>query len=244
MEGDRGQLIRITAAGRLLEVTLANPPDNRITPEMINGLGEVMERFESDEFDLLLITGEGRAFSKGFDVERMKGCRDAVELRRLLVLSNGVFSRMARSPKPTVAAINGACLGGGFELALACHFRLCAEKTRLGLPEVWLHLAPGLGGVYRLARLVGQAKALELTVLGELIPAEEALRLCVVNRLLPRSDFDDRVRSFAKNLLGADQRAVREIIRLAASSAPPGEEDNIRQGFEAFARLVPWLRTG
>jgi enoyl-CoA hydratase len=242
MDGGPSQALEIVEKGRVLQVTLANPPDNRLTPEMVAALDEAMDRIDSEDLDVLLITGFGRVFSKGFDLDAVDSGRERAQVRRQLILWNAVFSRIARSPKPTVAAINGACLGGGLELALACHFRLCAEKTRLGLPEVWINLLPGLGGLYRLAKLVGQAKALELVALGDLITAEEALRLNLVNRVFPRDDFADRVASFVKALLVADQRVVREIIRLAASSTAWGEEDNIRQGMESCARLAQWLR--
>ena len=242
MDGGRSQAIETVEKGRTVEVTLVNPPDNRVTPEMVAGLDEAMDRFESDAFDVLVVTGFRRVFSKGFDMEAASSGRDPVELRRGLILSNAVFSRIAGSPKPTVAAVNGACLGAGFELALACHFRLCAERARLGLPEIWINQLPGLGGFHRLARLIGRAKALELVVLGDLITTEEALRLNVVNRVFPRSGFADHVASFVKALLGMDQQAVRGAIRLAACSAPPGEEDNIRQGIETYAKLAPWLR--
>jgi len=233
--------IELVASGRTLEVIFANPPDNRITPEMVSGLDQAMDRLESDSLDVLLIKGAGRSFSKGFDVAAVQPDQSA-ELRRMLVLSNAVFSRIARSTKLTVAAIHGACMGGGLELSLACHFRLAAEKTRIGLPEVWINLVPGLGGMYRLARLVGQAKALELVTLGDLITAEEALRLNLVNRVFPREDFFDRVNSFIKALLVADQRVVREIIRVVGLSSTVGEEDGIRQGRESFARLFPCVQ--
>jgi enoyl-CoA hydratase len=230
--------IEIAANDRVLEVSFANPPDNRITAEMVFGLDQAIDRFEDPAFDVLLLKGVGRSFSKGFDVAAVRPDQPA-ELRRMLVLSNAVFSRLARSSKLTVAAIHGACMGGGLELALACHFRLAAEKTRLGLPEVWINLVPGLGGMYRLARLVGQAKALELVALGDLINADEALRLNLVNRVFPREDFAERAGSFIKALLVADQGVIREIIRLVGLTATLGEEDGIREAIESFARLLP-----
>jgi enoyl-CoA hydratase len=237
----RDQALKIVEKAPILEVTLANPPDNRLTPEMVAGLNGVMERIESDDFDVLLITGSQKVFCKGFDLDAVTSRRDPAQLRRDLVSWNAVFSRIAKSPKPTVAAVHGACLGAGLELALACHFRLCAEKTRLGLPEVWNNLLPGLGGFFRLARLVGRAKALELVALGDLITAEEALRLNVVSRVFPRKGFADRVASFVRALLVADRQVVREAIHLAACSAAQGEEDDIRQGIESCVKLAQWL---
>ena len=229
--------VEIAARERILEVTLSNPPDNRLTPAMVEGLYEAVTRLDSDDLDMLVITGSRRAFSKGFDLEAMKSYGDAGTLGAALVLSNAVFSGIARSPKLTIAAINGACMGGGLELAMACHLRVCAEKTRLGLPEVWIDLIPGLGGFHRLARLVGAAKALELVALGDLITAEEALRLNIVSRVFPQDGFAERVSSFVGALAMANQKVIRELIRLAACSAPPGEEDNIRQASASFVEL-------
>ena len=229
--------IELTTRNRILEVTLANPPDNRLTPTMVEGLYEATSRFEADDVDMLLIQGSRRVFSKGFDVEAMKSYEAPSELRKVLVLSNAVFSRIAQSSKLTVAAIGGACLGGGLELALACHLRVCVEKSRLGLPEVWINLIPGLGGFYRLARLVGAAKALELVALGDLLTAEEALRLNIVSRVFPRDDFAERVASFVSALTAANRKVIREVLRLAACSVSRGEEKNICQATESFVEL-------
>jgi len=239
-----GRAIEIVARERILRVALANPPDNRLTPGMVEGLDEAMSRLESDDLDVLVITGAKRAFSKGFDVEAMKSYRDRSTLRAGLGLLNAVFTRIARSPKLTVAAINGACMGGGLELAMACHFRVCSEKARLGLPEVWLRLIPGLGGVYRLARLVGQAKALELVALGDLITAEEALRVNLVSRVFPQDDFGERVASFVGALATADQKVIRELIRLTACSATLGEDANIDRAADSFVELLGCVQRG
>ena len=103
---------------------------------------------------------------------------------------------------------------------------------------MWLNLVPGLGGFARLAGVIGLAKALEMVVLGDLVSAEEALRLNLVNRVFPKDAFADHVASFVKALLLADRRVVREILGLAAHLAPAAEEDNVRRGMESFARLA------
>ena len=146
--------------------------------------------------------------------------------------------RLARCPKPTVAAISGACLGGGLELALCCHFRLCNDRARLGLPEIWIKLVPGLGGTTRLCKLIGPAKALELVALGDLVSPEEALRLNLVNRVFPKAEFAERVDGFIKALLLADPVALREAIRLVNCFPETDEDDHLRMGWEAFAKLA------
>jgi len=238
MDRNEGRGIEISTRDRILEVTLTNPPDNRLTPAMVDELNVAVGRLEAEDLDVLVITGSRRVFSKGFDVDVMKSYTDPSELRRVLLLSNAVFSRIARSPKLTIAAISGACMGGGLELAMACHLRVCAEKTRLGLPEVWLDLIPGLGGLQRLSRLVGAAKAFELVALGDLITAEDALRLNLVSRVFGQADFSERVASFVGGLAKTNQRAIREIISLTSRAAAPGEEDNIRLAMESFVELL------
>jgi enoyl-CoA hydratase len=229
--------IEVVAKDRILSVTLANPPDNRLTPKMVEGLAVALDRFEADGLDVLVIAGSRRVFSKGFDVDALRVYREAADFRPVLVLANEVFTRIARSPKLTLAAISGPCLGGGLELAMACHLRVCAEKSRLGLPEVWLNLVPGLGGFYRLARLVGTTKALELVALGDLITADEALRLNIVSRVFPQDGFAERVAAYVKALGAANPRVMREILRLVACSERQGEEDNIRQATDSFVEL-------
>ncbi len=233
-----GQAVEVVAKERILQIALANPPDNRLTPGIVEGLNDAMNSFESGDLDVLVITGSKRTFSKGFDIDAIKSYRDPSELRRVLGLCNAVFTRIARSSKLTVAAISGACMGGGLELAMACHLRVCTEKSRLGLPEVWLNLIPGLGGFYRLTRLVGAAKALELVALGDLITAEEALRLNLVSRVFPQDDFPERVASFVGALATADQRVIRELTRLAACSLTLGEDANIARAADSFVELL------
>ena len=237
MSRDQSSGIEVAARERILSVTLANPPDNRLTPRMLDELAGVLDRFEADDLDVLLITGSKRVFSKGFDVDGLAAYRDAAEVRPFLVRANAVFTRIARAPKLTLAAISGACMGGGLELAMACHLRVCAEKARLGLPEVWINLVPGLGGFYRLARLIGTAKALEFVALGDLITAEEALRLNIVSRVFPQDGFAERVDGFVKALGAANPGVMREVLRLAACSVSGDEEENIRQATDSFVEL-------
>jgi enoyl-CoA hydratase len=227
-----------TENGRVLVVTLNNPPDNTITPEMLESVGKALTALTADDGpDLAVLTGRGRTFSKGFDVEVIASHRDRSAHRSSLLLSNDVCSRVAECPKPVIAAINGHCFGAGLELALACHFRLCAEKARLGLPELARGLIPGLGGIHRLVGLIGKAKALELIALGDLITAEEAHRAGLVNRVLPRTDFIQSVLSFSRAILSVDQTLIREVIRLTGLATVKGHQDMILDTIDRAVRL-------
>ena len=226
--------------GRVLVVTLDNPPDNTVSPEMLQHLGEALDALAADGGpDLAVLTGRGPVFSKGFDLRVVHSHRDRAAHGSSLLLGNDVCSRLAECPKPVIAAVNGPCLGAGLELALACHFRLCAEGARLGLPELSRGLIPGLGGIHRLVRLLGRAKALELIALGDLITAEEAHRIGLVNRVLPQADFMSGVLSFAKAILSVDQALIREVIRLTALATVKGDQDSVFETIEAVLRLSP-----
>lgn len=226
--------------GRVLVVTLDNPPENAVSPEMLQRLGEALDALAADGGpDVAVLTGRGPVFSKGFDLRVVHSHRDRAAHGSSLLVGNDVCSRLAESPKPVIAAVNGHCLGAGLELALACHFRLCAEGARLGLPELSRGLIPGLGGIHRLVRLLGRAKALELIALGDLVTAEEAHRIGLVNRVLPRTDFMSGVLSFAKAILSVDQVLIREVIRLTALATVKGDQDSVVETIESVLRLSP-----
>lgn len=231
---DAGPL-RTIVRGRLLEVTIHGPPDNRLTADVLAALDAALDRYESDPaLRALVLRGAGAAFSKGFDLSPLRSAQPPGAVRSFLVLANGLFTRLARCAKPTIAAIDGACLGGGLELALACHFRLCSARSRLGFPEIWINLVPGLGGATRLAAVVGNAKALELVALGDIVPAEEALRLNIATRVFARDGFATGVSAFVDALLMAEATAMTEALRLFT----PSDGESIYDAMEAFERLA------
>jgi len=224
--------------GRALVVTLDHPPDNAVSAEMLAALDAALDRLNAAAGpELLILTGSGQLFSKGFDVGQIHSHVHPAAHRAALVAANDVVSRLAVAAKPTIAAINGHCLGAGLELALACHFRLCVPKARLGLPELTRGLLPGLGGIDRLVRLLGQAKALELIALGEMITADEAQRVGLVHRIVPREGFFDGVLSFARSLLAVDPVLLGETLRLCAASAVRAQQDCIAATTDSIVRL-------
>lgn len=233
--------LRVERTGLQLWCVLARPPGNTFVAEVFEGLQAAMDVFEAGADRVLVFTGEGASFSKGADLQVLKACQSREQLQQELILNNTVLSRIARSRKPTIAAINGSCFGGGLELALCCHFRVVREKTRLGFPEIWGGMIPGLGGVERLCRLIGSAKALELIAFGELVGSEDALRLGIVHRVYPRASFDDDIRAFAQSVATVPAEAMDRLMALCALSSNDGEE-NIRRGWEAFRDIAPWLR--
>src|SRR6266436_7932027 len=163
-------------------ITLNRPPANAISAELVRDLAAALASVERDDsVRAVIITGAGdRIFCAGADLGSAFSGGDMTDFIRF---GNGVLRRIERFPKPVIAAMNGHALGGGCEIAMACHLRLLKETARMGQTETNLGIIPGFGGTQRLPRLIGRAKALEFMLLGTQIPAAECLALGLVNRL-------------------------------------------------------------
>src|SRR5690606_35848598 len=166
-----------------------NRPDNRkaLNAAVIRELGAATDALHADVGGILL-TVAARAFVAGADISA-PASTDAVTARELAHRGQQVFRKFESSRTPVIAAVNGFALGGGCELAMACHFRVASEHAKFGQPEVKLGLCPGYGGTQRLPRLVGRGRALQLLLTGEMIGAEEALRIGLVNAVVPADDL-------------------------------------------------------
>ena len=184
---------------------------NTLTPEFFEDFDRALGELRADEtVRCLMITGSGdRAFSAGADLTSFTEVSKAFKVWRSSRRSQEVFLRLANFPKPTVAAINGHCFGGGLELALACDFRIAAKRARLGQTEVNLGLVPGAGGSQRLVRILGQAKAKELVMLGSRLTADEAASLGLVTKAVENEAFAAEVRGFSERLAKQAPIAIR-----------------------------------
>ncbi|MEZ0289595.1 MAG: 3-hydroxyacyl-CoA dehydrogenase/enoyl-CoA hydratase family protein [Sulfolobales archaeon] len=202
---------------------ILNRPErlNAINPDMIRELSSALDELEADDsIRVIVITGSGRAFSAGADVTGFVGINPVkayIFSRRFQEL----LDKIERLAKPVIAAINGYALGGGLEIALACDMRIASEAAMLGQPEINLGIIPGAGGTQRLSRLVGSGRALELIFTGDMIPAKEAERIGLVNRVVASEHFEREVRSIATKI---SEKAP--IALMAAKHA-------VRYGYEA-----------
>jgi enoyl-CoA hydratase len=178
----------------------------------------VDEIAEDDAVRVLILTGAGeRSFVAGADISMLQGLESAQQGYEHSRRSHLLIRKMQAMPKPVIAAVNGYALGGGCELAMGCDILLASENARFGQPEVNLGVIPGFGGTQRLPRLVGRTKALEMIFTGEHITAEEALRLGLVNRVVPREQLMETARAMAETVaekaplaIGLAKRAVYE----------------------------------
>jgi enoyl-CoA hydratase len=194
-----------------------NRPDklNALNAIVIGELGDAVTRIETDvAVRGVIVTGAGsKAFVAGADIAELSDQGVAGGRTRALA-GQQVFRRLERSGKPVIAAINGFALGGGCELAMACHLRVAGEGARFGQPEVKLGIAPGYGGTVRLPRLIGRARALELLLTGEMIDATEALRLGLVNRVVANERVIPESEALLRKILENGPLAVRACLEM------------------------------
>jgi enoyl-CoA hydratase/carnithine racemase len=213
-------------------LTLDNPPLNLNTFVTLDKLLSACRDIAADErVRAVVVTGSGsKAFCAGSDVSEFPHVRDDVVSRKL-ARENAAFTALEELPMPVLAALNGVALGGGAEIALACDIRIMDETARIGFPEVKLGIFPGSGGIFRLPRLVGPAKAYELLYTGELIDAHEAHRIGLVNRLTPAGHVLSAAVALAETL------ATRPALALSLIRA--GVRDSLNQTTqEAISRTL------
>ena len=200
---------------------------NALNQQVIDEIGQAFESLRADDnVRVVLLTGAGeKAFVAGADIEVLAkmGPLNGIDVSRQ---GQQVFRSIETFPKPVIAVIGGYALGGGCELALACHLRVASEKARLGLPEVGLGIIPGYGGTIRLARLVGLGRALELTLTGDMIKAEAAQTMGLVNRVVPPESLMDEAKALATRISANGPVA----LRMALESVYRGMDTSMDEG--------------
>lgn len=186
---------------------------NALNSQTVSEIGQAFEECRNDaSVKAVIVTGGGeKAFVAGADIGELAKMTP-ITGKETAEKGQRVFLSIERFPKPVIAAINGFALGGGCELALACHIRIASEKAQLGLPEVTLGIIPGYGGTQRMARLLGTGKALELICSGDRINAAEAERIGLVNRVVPADQLLAAAEELAKKMISRGPLAVRAAI--------------------------------
>jgi enoyl-CoA hydratase len=226
-------------ADGIARVTI-NRPDklNALNATVIAELDDAVSRIESDAaVRAILLTGAGtKAFVAGADISEIGG-QGAMEGQARARAGQRMMRRLEQCGKPVVAAVNGFALGGGCELAMACHLRIASETARFGQPEVKLGIGPGYGGTVRLPRLVGRGRALELLLTGGMIDAQEAWRIGLVNRVVPA----DRLLAESEQLLGVILQngplAVRACLELVDAGSAMAVDEALRLEASWFGLL-------
>jgi enoyl-CoA hydratase len=205
-------------------------------PKVLNALnaqtvGELEQAFTAARDDAavkaVIVTGAGdKAFVAGADINELATLTPATA-KETSERGQRVFLEIERFPKPVIAAINGFALGGGCELALACHIRIASDKAQIGLPEVTLGVIPGYGGTQRTARLLGKGKAFELVCTGDRISAADAERIGLVNKVVPADQLQSAAEEMAKRIASRSPMAVRAAIEAINRGTDMSLEDGL-----------------
>lgn len=202
--------LKIEERGAVAVLTISAPKSlNALNSAILGELGDYIDSFDSGRFRCLVITGDGeKSFVAGADISEMAAL-NAAQGEAFGRRGADVFRRLETLPCPVIAAVNGFALGGGCELAMACDIRICSDNARFGQPEVGLGIIPGFSGTVRLARLIGQGMAKMLIYSGRAIKSDEALRIGLVQAVVPQAELMDRALELANQIAANAPLAVQ-----------------------------------
>lgn len=221
----------------ILTITI-NRPDklNALNKDVMNDVDKIVDEIENNlEIKGVILTGSGqKAFVAGADISEFIGLSSS-EGKALAKNGQEIFFKIENSSKPIIAAVNGFALGGGCELAMACHFRIASENAKFGQPEVNLGLIPGYGGTQRLVQLIGKGRAIELLLTGNIIDAPTALSYGLVNHVVPQEELMGKAKAILEVILTKAPLAVTYCITAAnAAYTDIGYEKEIEGFGECF----------
>lgn len=219
-------------------IKINNPPANTLGSQTLSDLDQALNlACSNSEVKAIVLTGEGKYFIAGADIKEIKDVSTAEEGEALALNGQRIFDRIERLEKPVVAAINGACLGGGMELAMACHIRIADEKAKFGQPEVNLGLIPGFGGTQRLARLTNKSIALEWILTGDMYSAEEAFRAGVVNKVVPTESAFEEAKNMAHKIASKGNIAISKSIEAIQSGLSTSQSYGLKLEATLFGKI-------
>lgn len=232
-------LVYVTINERIGIITLNHPRANILNQATLERFEVVFRRVLDDpEVKVIIITGEGVLFSAGADVKELAPLDAHVKAEAFSRKGQALLELIESAHKPVIAAINGAfCLGGGNELAMACHLRLAEEGTQLGNPEVRLGLMVGWGGSQRLPRLVGPTKALELLLTGKRITAHEAERIGLINKVVPNGTVLQEAMAWARELAQLSAPVLAATLRAVYVGLREGYARGLEEETRQFGML-------
>ncbi|MBI4831851.1 MAG: enoyl-CoA hydratase/isomerase family protein [Candidatus Lindowbacteria bacterium] len=206
--------VHISIENKVAKLVIDHPPANALSDGVLGDIEAAIDSVATDSAaKVVVITGQGRFFVAGADINQLDMVKNSAAGERLASNGQRVLNKIEQLTKPVICAINGMALGGGCELAMACHMRIAVDSAKLGQPEINLGIIPGFGGTQRLARIIGPSKATELILTGEMITAHEAHRLGLVNAVVPAEQIEETVRSLAGKIAAKSMPAVKAALR-------------------------------
>lgn len=221
--------------GQVATLIINNPPANALSTPVMEALSKTIDELsEMGAVKAIVITGAGHLFVAGADIKEIASISSAKHGAESTAKGQALFNRIEGLGKPVIAAINGLfCLGGGLELAMACHIRIAGDRIRLGQPEIDLGMIPGFGGTQRLMRLVGKGKALELILTGSRITAQEAKAMALVDQVVPDTEVLKQAQGLARKIASKGGLAVRAALRAVSE----GQHMLLQEGLALESKL-------
>lgn len=232
------EFIKVKLDESVAILTISRLPQNKVnvlTAKAMQELDQVIDEFSKDEqIKVIVITGEGPyTFVAGADIKEIASIGSRQQAIDLVKKGQSILNKIENLEKPVICAINAICLGGGMELAMACHMRIASDRAKFGQPEILLGIIPGFGGTQRLIRLCGPAKAREILLTGDQISAKDALEIGLVNQVVPEGRLLKESVGLAKKIASKPQVAVRLIQKAVRD----GNEKSLAQGLELEMEL-------
>ncbi|MEK3798094.1 enoyl-CoA hydratase [Peribacillus sp. FSL H8-0477] len=232
------EFLRHSIENHVAVVTIQRAPANALSSGIIQELSALFDEMkENEDVRVVLIHGDGRFFSAGADIKEFTTIKSGEGFSNLSEDGQKIFEKIETYPKPVIAAIHGAALGGGLELAMSCHIRLVTEQAKLGLPELQLGLVPGFAGTQRLPRFVGPAKAAEMMFTSDPITGIEAAQYGLANHAYPEDELMPSAIKMARKIAKKGPLALKTAIELLNYSKSDNFYKGVEKEAEAFGSI-------
>ncbi|MFC5466808.1 enoyl-CoA hydratase [Lederbergia graminis] len=219
-------------------ISINRPPANALSSNLISEISSILDEIEHDQqIRSVIIRGEGRFFSAGADIKEFTQVKSGEEFSILAERGQQTFDKIEKFPKPIIAVVHGAALGGGLELAMACHLRLVSDTATLGLPELQLGIIPGFAGTQRLPRLVGPAKAAEMMLTSEPITGKEAVKWGLANKSFPEDELFEQGMVMAEKIAKKSPIVLRAVIEQLQYTKTNQFDKGVKREAERFGTL-------
>jgi len=226
--------VKVAVQDGVAILSLNNPPVNQLSEHFVREMAEALNEAAANKaIQAVILTGTGKNFIAGADITELQTVKDRDFLLPRVMENHRFINAIEDAPKPIIAAINGHCLGGGLEIAMACHYRIGAQGVQIGQPEVQIGLIPGAGGTQRLPRLIGFADGLQMITTGQGILAEEGLKKRALDEVVPPEKLLDQALNAARRFISGEMNHKDRLTRNRKGKLPKPEE---KKGIIAFAR--------
>lgn len=230
--------IKYAESKNFAQLTIDSPPANALSSSIIQEIDEFLDDIESNpKMKAVIIHGEGRFFSTGADIKEFTDINEPMQFSELSEKGQKVFERIEKFHVPVIAAIHGAALGGGLELAMSCHMRIVAKNAQIGLPELTLGLIPGFAGTQRLPQLVGAPKAMEMMLTAEAITGKEAAQLGLANKAVAEEEVLEQAKGIATKIAEKSKPTIEKIMELVNYAKTGQYSEGAKQEADAFGML-------